>query len=146
MPLAFGGCLPAPAVAEARASAPSPFRVWSAATIVTETMAAVPQMVVPMRVTTIVPRLKSITAIITTPEPAVLVCALAFARLVASHDGAMHREAIHANAVAAPHAAAMAATTAARQRIRVAQQHSGKADRGDDHQRSCRHRSPNWGR
>lgn len=90
MPLTFGGCLPAPAVAEAGAPTPSPFRVWSAATIVTETMAAVPMMVVPMRETAIVPVLKSVAAIITTAEPVVLVCTLAFATVVASHNGAMH--------------------------------------------------------
>jgi phosphohistidine swiveling domain-containing protein len=120
VPLTIGGGLPAAAVAEASASAPSPFRVWSAATIVTEAMAAVPLMVVPMRETTIVPMLKSITAIITTPESVVPVCALSLAAVVASHKGVMHREAVHLSAMAAPHAAAMAAATAARQRTRVA--------------------------
>jgi hypothetical protein len=40
--------------------------------------------------TTIVPVFKSIAAIIATPEPVVLVCALSFATVVVSHNGAMH--------------------------------------------------------
>jgi hypothetical protein len=120
VPLTVGGGLPAAVVAEAGASTPSPFRVWSAATIVTEAMAAMPLMVVPMRDATIVPMLKSITAIITTPESVVPVCALSLTAVVASHEGVMHREAVHLSAMTAPHAAAMAAATAARQRTRVA--------------------------
>jgi hypothetical protein len=71
VPLAVGGSPAALTVAKARASTPRPFRVRSAATIITEAMAAMPLMVVPTPEAMIVPMLKSITAIVTTPESVV---------------------------------------------------------------------------
>jgi hypothetical protein len=109
-------------------------------------------MVVGMRVTVIAAVLKSIAPLIMTPEPAVSVYALSLPTLVVCRNRVMHREAVHPAAMTAPCAAAMGAaattttTTTARQRARVAQRHSGEADDGDDHQCSCRHRSPNSGR
>jgi hypothetical protein len=154
MPLTVGGGLPAPAVAEARASIPSPFRAAAthvaetmvAEAMVAEAMAAVPMIIVPMRKMVIVPVLKSIAPIISMPVLIVQIGALLFSAVVASHDGAMHRKATHPTAMAAPCAAAMRAAAAARQRTRVAEQHASEADYGDDHQRSCRHRSTNSGR
>jgi hypothetical protein len=64
--------------------------VWSVAAHVAETMEAMPMMVVPMRLAVIVPVLKPIIAIVTTSEPVVLVRALSFAVVVASHGRAMH--------------------------------------------------------
>lgn len=64
-------------------------------------MAAVPMIIIPMRKTVVVPVLESITPIITS-EPVVLVGVLAFAVVAASHCRAMHREAVHPTAMAAP--------------------------------------------
>jgi ABC-type transport system involved in cytochrome c biogenesis permease subunit len=144
VPLPVGGALPAPAVAEARASTPGPFRAAAthiAEAVVAEAAAAVPMMIVPMRKTVIVPVLKSIAPIIAMPVLIVQIGALSFSAVVASHGGAMHRKAAHPTAMAAPCAAAMRAAAAARQRTRVAEQHASEADDGDDHQCSCRHRS-----
>jgi hypothetical protein len=94
--------------------------VWSAATHIAESMAAVPMIIVPVRLAVIVPVLKSIIVIITTSEPVVLIGVFSVAVVVASHNRAMHRKAAHPTAMAAPCAAAMGATTAARQRTRVA--------------------------
>jgi hypothetical protein len=97
--------------------------------------------IVPMCKMVIVPVLKSIATIIPTSETIVLVRVPSFSAVVASHGGAMHRKAAHPIAMAAPCAAAVRAATAARQRTRIAEQHSGEADNGGDHQCSCRHRS-----
>jgi hypothetical protein len=90
MPLTVGACLAKAAVAEARASTPSAFRVRSAATAAAEAKVAVPIMVVPMRETVIVPVVKAIVPIVTAPEPVVVIFAISFAAVVASHCEAMH--------------------------------------------------------
>jgi hypothetical protein len=120
LPHTVRGCLPAAAVTEAGASSPSTLRVWSVVIPVTETMVAVPVMVVRVRVMAIVPMFKSVTSIITIPVPIVFARALSFATVAAPHSGAMHREAIHPLTVAAPCATSMKAATAASQRGRVA--------------------------
>lgn len=50
MPLAVAGHLPAVALAEARASSPSPFRSSSIATLAAETKVAVPMRLIPVLV------------------------------------------------------------------------------------------------
>lgn len=125
VPLTIGGCLPAAAVAEAGTSTPSPFRIWSVVTPVAETIVAVPLVFVPVRVTAIVPMLKLITPVITMPVLIAFVRAFSCSAVVMSHSGLVHREAINLSALPRPYAAAMEATTAARQRARATQQNFG---------------------
>jgi hypothetical protein len=117
--------------------------------MIAEAMAAVPVVIVPMRKMVIVPVLEPITPVVPAAEPVVPVLVLSFVVIVASHGRAVHWEAVHPAAMApraaTPCAAAMRAATATRQRTRVAEQHTGEADGGDDRQCSCRHRSPNPG-
>lgn len=138
--------MPAVAVTKAGGLTPVPFGVWSVVTPVAETGDTVPLMVFPVRNTVVVPVLKSITAFITIPVPIASVRALSCFAVVASHSGAMHREAIHLSAVAGPRAAAMEAATAARQRMRAAKQYSSEANDGNGHQCFCGHRSLNMRR
>jgi hypothetical protein len=121
-------------------------KAMAAKAMAAKAMAAVPMIIVPMRKAVTVPVLKSIATIITTPVLIVLIGVPSFPAVVAAHGEAMHgearhRKATHPTAVAAPCAAAMRAATAARQRCRIAERHSGEADNGGDRQCSCRHRS-----
>ena len=59
-------------------------------TAAAETKVAVPIMVVPMGETAIAPMVKAIVPIVTAPEPVVLIFAILFAVIVASHSEAMH--------------------------------------------------------
>ena len=106
VPLTIGGCLAAVAVAEAGTSTPGPFRMrsvvspvaeagtstpgpfrmWSVMRPVPETVVAVPLVVVRVRVTVIVPVLKSVSPIITMPVLIAFVCSAG----VPPHSGAVH--------------------------------------------------------
>jgi hypothetical protein len=86
VPLTIGGCLPAAAVAEAGASRPSSFRVWSVVPSIAETMFAAPLMVVRVRVAVIVLMLKWITPVIAMPVS----IALPHSAIVGSHSRALH--------------------------------------------------------